>query len=119
MAATAVFALPLGAWFISHWGINGAAYGTVLATAFALVLSWWLGQQVFAIALPVRDTLCIVLASAAMALVLLPFRAEAGFLWLVLAIGAGGVVYSVLIAAFNVMSIRSKVVQRLRRAKEA
>ena len=84
----------LNAWLIPVSGIAGAVYATLAAYSFALLLSWWLGRNAFAVPLPDLSTLPIVLGTALMAGALLPLRAWSGPVALVVQVVVGVAVFA-------------------------
>ena len=119
MLASACVALPLSAFCIWHYGLNGAVYGMLAAAAIALTLSWHLGQKAFPLPMPWKELGLLSLATLAMAAVCWPFRQQSGWLWLFAAVSAGGFVYATFVLLFDLAGLRRKLTQKLRRKKTA
>jgi peptidoglycan biosynthesis protein MviN/MurJ (putative lipid II flippase) len=119
MLASACVALPLSAFCIWHYGLNGAVYGMLAAAIIALALSWHLGQKAFPLPMPWKEIGLLGLATLAMAAVCWPFRHQSGWLWLFAAVSAGGFVYTAFVLLFNLAGLRSKLIRKLRRQKAA
>lgn len=113
MGAAALLNILLNIWWIPFYGLMGAAYATFVTYLLALLLSATLGQRVFSIPIPYWDGFKIALASLLMGLPLWLISEYRGFYVLVAQVFAGGIVYLVLVALFNVSGSRTKFMRRL------
>jgi O-antigen/teichoic acid export membrane protein len=111
-AVPTVLNLGLNIMLIPTYGIMGAAIANVAAYALLLVLSVIAGQRVFVVDFPYVPAVQVTLATMIMALVLymVPFPVTViGLLCMVI---TGGSVYGVAIIAFNVMELRTKLLNQ-------
>jgi len=90
--------------FIPVFGLLGAAFANVLAYAAGLCFSIILGRRVFRLPIPVRSFLKIVLATGGMALALVPLRSYRGVSALAIQVITGGLVFSLLLWKFGILS---------------
>ncbi|WP_438317038.1 lipopolysaccharide biosynthesis protein [Candidatus Caldatribacterium sp. SIUC1] len=111
VGSAAVLNLILNLWWISIWGIIGAAYATFAAYFLALILSILLGRRVFQIPVPRLDWLKITLACIPMALVLGMVREFQGLRSLVIQVICGLVIYSFTVMLMNIGNIRVKILR--------
>ena len=105
VAAVVNIALNLVA--IRRFGINGAASASVLAYLLAIVLTAMVGRRYFVLPFPLKPLLQTLAAAGTMALVLYPFRADAGRAALVAQIAAGASVYGTVLFALDFQRVRT------------
>jgi O-antigen/teichoic acid export membrane protein len=105
----AVVNLILNFWLIPRHGALGAAWATLAAYATAFLLSWQLGRRIFPLPMPGREAGKLALATAGMALVLLPLRHLEGAPFLLLQVAAGGLVFGLLLVAFDILGARGRL----------
>jgi len=116
----ALLNIALNLIWIPRYGMSGAAYATLAAYATGLILSGLFGSKVFRMPLPVRDTVKILVATAAMAGCLSPFLDGRGGVALLFQVAWGACVFVVLVVVLNVLGLRSMAIQfrhRLRRTE--
>jgi len=106
VAVAAVVNLWLNLRLIPEFGLQGAAWATLVAYAAGLGLSIGLGRRVLPLPIPWRDLLRIVLATAGMVAVLLPLREMTGAVRAALQVGIGVAVYGILVLALNPGRVR-------------
>lgn len=90
---------------IPRFGLLGAAFSMVATYCVGLLLSIVWGRRVFALPVPVRSLMKVVVATVGMALVLLPLRTYQGGFGLAVQILAGGVVFALLAWKLDVLKI--------------
>lgn len=94
-------------------GVMGAAYATLVAYIFGLVLSYILGKKIYKIPIPWVELFKILVAMIFMVLIIMPFAQHRGLSALVLQVVAGLLVYMSVICVLNVGGFRQYVVRRL------
>jgi O-antigen/teichoic acid export membrane protein len=99
--------------FIPRWGLPGAAIASVLAYAVGLAMAIVLGWRHVALPIPLGDVVRVVIATAAMALALWPFREAIAPLALTTQIVVGGAIYGALLGAMDFMGVREGLLRRL------
>lgn len=97
---------------IPRWGINGAAVASLLAFAVSIVLTAWIGRRHFVLPFPVRASLQVLLASAAMGAVIYPFRSAVSPLAVAAQIAGGAVCYGTVLMALNFLELRDQLLAR-------
>ena len=112
VGSAAVLNLILNFWWISIWGIIGAAYATFAAYFLALVLSILSGRRVFQVPVPWLDWLKIALACIPMALVVGMVREFQGLGSLVIQVICGLIIYSFTVMLMNIGNMRVKILRR-------
>ena len=117
LGGCAVINIVLNLILVPWIGLVGAAAATLVASAFILVASIFVGRKLLALPFPIRDTIKVCGACAIMALVFLPVVNETS-LWRTMPSGiAGGIVYLVAIYVLDAGETRaffSKAVTKVR-----
>lgn len=112
MLAAAGMNVVLNLLWIPRFGLEGAAYATLAAYSTALLCSWTLGRQVFAMPMP-RYGLKIVIAVAAMAAVIWPMMAWRGAWALSLQAIAAATTYAGALILLDVGGVQGRLSARL------
>lgn len=99
---TAAFNVVLNLLLLPTYGILGAAIATMLSLLLALLQSAWFGRKVFRLPISFKTPAKILVATACMSAAIWPLRTFEGPLCLGLQIGAGVLVYGLLILAQRV-----------------
>jgi O-antigen/teichoic acid export membrane protein len=115
--AAASINLALNLWWIPVLGLMGAVYATVVAYGVGLCLSWRLGRRVFSVPPFPAESVKVILAVVVMASVLWPTRSLHGWPMLVLQIGSGFIVYSLVLLLTNFYGIWGPLTAQLRNRK--
>jgi O-antigen/teichoic acid export membrane protein len=105
--------VALDIWLIPSLGELGAAIGSFSAMFIGLVITTIASISVFRLPIPLADTAKVGVSTAIMFLVLNEFAGSSGVLTLVCQIAAGSLVYASGLIAFNVLGVRSRLLQRL------
>ena len=113
--AAAVVNVLLNVVAIPRFGINGAAGASVCAYVVSIVLTVLVGRRHFALPFPGRALGKVMIASAAMAGVLLVMRGRTGTAALTAQVLTGTAVYATVLVSLNFLGLRSAVTQRLAR----
>jgi O-antigen/teichoic acid export membrane protein len=100
---------------IPRFGINGAAGASVCAYLVSILLTVLVGRRHFALPFPGRAVGQVLIASAAMAGVLLAMRGRTGTPALVAQVITGTGVYTTILVSLNFLGLRSAITQRLAR----
>jgi O-antigen/teichoic acid export membrane protein len=108
----AVVNLSLNYWLIPTMGINGAAIATLSSFTLGSVLSAIMGRKHFTLPFPLKEFTKIVLASLVMGFCLWWLKDFRGWGWLALQLGVGMVSYGVMMVAFNILDVRTKIKER-------
>lgn len=98
---------------LPQYGVIAAAYTTVVAYLFAVILSYVLGRRVFPVPIPARELMLISVATVGMIMFLVGLKAYQGAYPLVLKIVGGGAVYGGTIVVLNLNNIRTRLLSRL------
>lgn len=109
----AIVNVGLNLWWIPVLGIMGAAYATVVAYGVGLGLSWAFGRRVFDLPLPVKDLTKMVLATAGMAVVLMPLVPLRGVWALAVQVICGALVFGGLSLLLNVGAVRAHLSRKV------
>lgn len=107
--AAATLNLLLNLWTIPTFGLLGAAWSTVMASAMALSFSIMLGRRRLALPVPFAELSKIAVATLVMALCLWPLRELTGIVALAGQVATGGVVFLMLIWLLDVGNIRGEL----------
>jgi len=95
---------------IPTYGLMGAVYATVIAYILGLILAIIIGRKLYALPLPVKETLMILLACAIMALGVratpIPDSWPDWVEMLIMA-GIGGIIYMLIVWTFNIANCRT------------
>lgn len=105
-AFIAVLNLLLNLWLIPTMGMMGAAIATLASFVISAALGYFYGKRVFAIPIPGRDILKILLATLIMGLCLYYLKDLRGWGSLLLQIISGGVVFGVITLLLNTGGVR-------------
>jgi len=109
----AVVNVALNLLMVRPYGIIGAAGASVVAYVISMLLTAAYGRKHFALPFPTADFLKVLAASIAMAAALYVLRDYRGSLALALQVGAGGMLYGLMLVSLNFLDLRSVVVHRL------
>lgn len=102
--------------FIPMWGGIGAAYATLIAFALAIIGSWILSRRELQIPFEWVETAKIAIACSAMAITLLLVRSVFnGWVWLLMNVVTGAVVYLAIVIGLNVRGTRARLVSIIRK----
>ena len=112
--AAALLNLALNLVWIPRFGLVGAAWATLLAYGFSLILAWWIGRRVFPTPMLSADALKPLGAAVVMALALWPCRAWVGPLALAAQVGLGLIAYTLALGLLDLASGRSHLLRLLR-----
>src|SRR5206468_487084 len=111
----AVINLGLNVIAIPHWQINGAAVASLIAFVVSIVLTAVLGRRHFVLPFPVRASIHVLVAGAAMGAAVYPFRNDVGPLAVAGQICLGAFVYgAVLIGGFDFLELREHAIAKCR-----
>ena len=111
--AAAIVNVALNLIAIPRWGINGAAGASVLAYVMSIALTAWLGRRHFALPFPIAPCAQVLLAAAAMAAAILPFRDVLNPYAVAAQVAAGATIYAGVLLATNFLGLRSAIARRL------
>jgi len=100
--------------FIPRWGINGAACASVIAYVVSIVVTAGVGRRYFAMPMPLRPLLQVLLATAVMTLVLWPLRFYQGVAAFPLQWALSVAIYAIALIAQDFLELRTALVRRLR-----
>ena len=95
---------------IPKFGLMGAVYATVIAYALGLVLAFLIGRKLYALPLPIKPTLMILIACAAMAA---GVRATPipdvwpDWVQMFVMVGVGGFIYMLMVWILNIANFRT------------
>ncbi len=98
---------------IQQFGALGAAYGTLIASIVGVVLGSFLSRLSFPLPLPWRGLVILFMANGAMAGAVSLITLPPSMLGLIVKACVGGTVYAVIVLAFNVLNVRSMILDRL------
>lgn len=118
LVASAATNVILNLLWISPFGVQGAAWATVISYALGLILSVILGRRVFPVPFPWAEVGRVLLASLVMGAVLLPLRQNTGFFALVVQVGTGALAYFATVLLLNVAGVRDFVISFVRRRSQ-
>jgi len=107
--AAATLNVLLNLWTIPTFGLIGAAWATVVASAMALSLSILLGRRRLALPVPLTELTKLALATLVMALCLWPLRELTGIVALAGQVATGGIVFLALIWLLDVGNVRGEL----------
>ncbi len=110
----AVVNLSLNYWLIPTMGINGAAIATFSSFAIGSILSAVIGRKYFTLPFPIKEFTKIILASLVMGFCLWWLKDYRGWGWLALQLGVGIASYGIMMIAFNVLDVRTKLLERIK-----
>ena len=108
----AIVNLSLNYWLIPTMGINGAAIATLSSFALGSILSAVIGRKHFTLPFPFKEFMKIIFSSLVMAFCLWWLKDYRGWGWLALQLGVGMLSYAVMIVAFNILDVRTKILER-------
>ena len=97
---------------IPKFGLMGAVYATVIAYSLGLVLSFMIGRKLYALPLPIKQTLLIILACCVMAIgvKLMPIpEAWADWIKVLFMSGFGGLIYMLMVWMLNIANCRALI----------
>jgi O-antigen/teichoic acid export membrane protein len=104
---------------IPRYGVQGAACASVTAYIISIVITAWYGRRFFALPIPIRPLLQVLLAGGVMALVLLPLRSHLGPLAMAEQAVGGAVVYGLVLMAMNFLDLRKTLIGNLAGSRSA
>lgn len=108
----------LNLWWIPMFGLKGAAYATVMAYLAASAMSLYWGRKILVLPFPWTDVLKIFISASCMALILYPAAHLRGAGALAAQICLGAAVYTAMVLLLDVMEIRGKIVDLIRRRRD-
>jgi O-antigen/teichoic acid export membrane protein len=115
--AIAIINIALNYWLIPKMGIQGAAIATISSFAAGSILSAFWGRKYFSLPFPLSEILKIIIAAAIMCLCLWWLKDLRGWGWLVLQLLIGISSFLSLMLAFNILDIRSNVLEFIQQRK--
>jgi O-antigen/teichoic acid export membrane protein len=98
---------------IPRWGIPGAAVVSAGAYALSIAITILVGRRHFALPFPASACVRVVVACAAMAALLWPFRHAIGPAALALQVIAGAAAYATVLVSMNFLGLRDALGERL------
>jgi O-antigen/teichoic acid export membrane protein len=105
--------------FIPRFGINGAACASVLAYVVSILLTARIGRRYFAMPMPPRSLIQVLLATALMGLVLWPLRSHHGFAALSVQCAIGALVYAAVLIGQDFLNLRTSLAGKFRLDSES
>ncbi|MFD1136165.1 oligosaccharide flippase family protein [Paenibacillus urinalis] len=90
-------------------GIIGAAFSSIISYTLSLLITYFLGKNIFKLPIPIRDSIGIIISALIMAIVIMPFRHNDKLITLLFVIVLGAMVYFLSLYLLNVYSIRNKL----------
>ena len=111
LLASALINVGLNIWWIPVFGYLGAAYATLVAYAVGMIISAYLGRQIFPLPFPGREIVKIALSAGGMALALWPVLPYRGGMALAGQIGRGVLVYGALLLVLDAAGLRGKTIK--------
>ena len=117
MAIPALANVILNLILIPFYGVMGAAWATAASLGLGLTSVILIGRRVVALPIPLDSLIRIVVASVAMAAVVMVLPSPGGFVELMLDAGVGAVVYGLVAITLNAAAVRDVLVDRFRRLK--
>ena len=109
MLVAATVNIGLNLWWIPIFGIEGAAFASLIAYVIALILSFYLGKKIFSLPLPVLDLFKILLLIIMSFLILLLLPDIQGNIYFGIKSIFGIIIYLSLILVFNIAGIRNHI----------
>jgi O-antigen/teichoic acid export membrane protein len=106
VAVAAISNVLLNLVAIPRYGVQGAAWASVVAYIISIVITAWYGRRYFAVPTPILPLVQVLLASGVMALVLVPLRSHLGPLAMAEQVVAGVAVYALVLMAMNFLDLR-------------
>ncbi len=111
-AAIAIINIGLNFWLIPTMGMHGAAIATLSAYIIGAIFSGIYGRQFFTLPFPYKEFVKIIIATTVMGLALWWLKDFRGWSWLGLQLTVGIISYSVMILFFNILDIRTILINR-------
>lgn len=106
--------LSLNYFLIPSMGIKGAAIATLSSFAVGSILSAIMGRKHFSLPFPFLEFTKIVFSALVMGVCLWWFKDFRGWGWLALQISVGIASYTVMMIAFNILNIRTKILEHFK-----
>jgi O-antigen/teichoic acid export membrane protein len=110
----AMLSIGLNLFAVPRWGIAGAAVSAVAAYSVSIVITAVVGRRHFVLPWPVRGSVIVLLAAAAMAGVLYPLRDYHSTAAVAAQIAGGALVYGLVLLGLNFTQLRDRLVRRCR-----
>ena len=104
--------IGLNYWLIPIMGIQGAAIATLSSFMTGSILSAILGRKYYAVPVPYKSFLKIIIATLVMAICLWWVKDLRGWGWLVVQLAVGLFSYLLMVLAFNLMDIQEQLKKR-------
>ena len=105
----AVVNLSLNYWLIPIMGMKGAAIATITSFAIGSILSAIMGRKRFKLPFPLKEFAKITVASLVMGFCLWWLKDLRGWGWLALQLAVGIASYGIMMVAFNILDIRTRI----------
>jgi len=105
----AVVNLSLNYWLIPIMGMKGAAIATVTSFGLGSILSVMMGRKRFKLPFPLKEFAKITVASLVMGFCLWWLKDLRGWGWLAVQLAVGIASYGVMMIAFNILDIRTRI----------
>ncbi len=105
----ALINVALNYYLIPIMGMKGAAIATLISFILGAILSALIGRKHFAVPLPVRDFMKIIIAALFMSVSIWWFKDQRGWAWFILQLTLGLISYGLVIYAFNLLGVRDNV----------
>lgn len=93
--------------FIPKYGIEGAAYSTLISYGVSIIISWYIGNKIFKLSFPCFVFIKIAFASGLMGILLFYLRDYKGVIALILQILVGIIVYAFALLLLFLKEIKS------------
>ncbi|KEZ48776.1 oligosaccharide flippase family protein [Metabacillus indicus] len=110
---SAVVNIVLNILLVPQYGILGAAYSTIFSYGLAMLLSLFIGRNLFPLTFPAKEAFKIVLSAAVMCLSLQPLLNMEGTIYFAVQVAIGIVSYILMILACNVAQLRTVIISKL------
>jgi len=114
-AIAASLNIVLNLLWIPRYGALGAAYSTILSFMVGITLSVWIGRSTFPMPVPIKQWAHIAIATAVMALALVPATGYRGPIALALQAAWGALVYGIMLLLLDVSGSRSRLARLVHR----
>ncbi len=101
----------LNYWLIPDMGLKGAAIATLSSFTLGSILSGIMGRKRFKLPFPIADFIKIIFSTLVMGICLWWLKDLRGWGWLIVQLSAGIFTYLLMMIAFNVLDIRTRLAE--------